>query len=168
MERFEDLLETYSPMIHHVMKTLRIYKNREEFLQIGRIALWEADQNFDQAKGKFSSYAYTCIRGRMLDALKKSARREQRYVYPKECFWEGTADEQGEKALELETLLAYARGLTDRETTWLLLTFYKGMTMAEIAAQQNVSLSAVKKWKKQAVGKIRKRLLPLRQVDPNN
>ena len=48
------------------------YKDKEEFIQIGLIALWEASRAFDPAKGQFMSYAFTTIKGRMLSHIQKT------------------------------------------------------------------------------------------------
>ncbi|MDP4171531.1 MAG: sigma factor, partial [Bacillota bacterium] len=63
MESFEELSEQYTPMIHKIMNTLHIFKNKEEFYQLGLIALWEANERFDPQKGSFTTFAYSYIKG---------------------------------------------------------------------------------------------------------
>ena len=155
MTSFNELVDQFTPMIHHVMKTLHIHKDQEEFVQIGKIALWQAQQKFDESKGQFSNYAYAYMKGEMRKAMTRMNQSEERHVYPSELFWEGKVDEQQERALELETLLSYTAGLNDKEKNWLVCTFYHHMTVREIAAQEHVSLSAVKKWRKQAIEKLK-------------
>ncbi|OCA88904.1 sigma-70 family RNA polymerase sigma factor [Pseudobacillus wudalianchiensis] len=154
MTCFDELVQQFTPMIHHVIKTLHIHKDQEEFVQIGKIALWQAQQRFDASKGQFSNFAYAYMKGEMRKAMTKVNQSEERHVYPSELFWEVKVDEQPERTLELETLLSYAAGLTAKEKNWLVCTFYHQMTVREIADQERVSLSAVKKWRKQAMDKL--------------
>ncbi|WP_338751783.1 sigma-70 family RNA polymerase sigma factor [Bacillus sp. FJAT-52991] len=155
MENFENVYHQFLPIIHHIMKSLHIYKDQDEFQQIGQVALWEAYEKYDQDKGAFSSIAYSYIKGRMMDALKKSKQREQRVVYTNQLFWEEKPDEQSDKPFELDILLTYAIHLTHREKVWLIRTFYQDMTITEIAQCENVSPSTVKKWRKQAMNKLK-------------
>lgn len=46
-------------MIYQIIRSLHIYKNEEEFYQIGLIGLWEAQQRFDEQKGRFFNFAYS-------------------------------------------------------------------------------------------------------------
>ncbi|MCJ8007411.1 sigma-70 family RNA polymerase sigma factor [Lederbergia wuyishanensis] len=157
MERecFYELVNMYERMIFHVMKSLGIYKNREEFYQTGLIALWDAKQRFHEERGKFSTFAYSYIKGRMQTEMTKMNRDEERVVYPDDAFWEMSVDENKVEALELEQLDAYCKGLTERQRGWVIATFYFGMSTQEIADKEGVSLSAVKKWRTGAIQNIR-------------
>ncbi|KAB7707413.1 sigma-70 family RNA polymerase sigma factor [Bacillus aerolatus] len=155
MASFDEMVADFTPMIHHVMKSLHIYKDEDEFFQVGQIALWEASQKFTENKGKFSNYAYTYMKGRMMNALKRANETKERNVYPDEPFWEAQAGGQSDTPFELDALLSYAGDLSAREKTWLVCTFYYCMTITDIAAQENVSPSAVKKWRKRAIEKLK-------------
>ncbi|MBS4204840.1 sigma-70 family RNA polymerase sigma factor [Lederbergia citrea] len=155
MESFEDLVEQYTPMIHHMIRSLHIYKNVEEFYQTGVIALWEAQGRYNPDKGKFSTLAYSYIKGRMMTELTRQKKVEENNVYPEETFWEATVDHGGEEPLQLSILLSYCANLTDKQKQWVVYTFYHDMTIQEIADAEKVSLTAVKKWRTGAMGKIR-------------
>ncbi|MBS4174237.1 sigma-70 family RNA polymerase sigma factor [Bacillus sp. FJAT-49736] len=159
MEDFQYVFKEFEAMIHHILHSLHIYKNYDEFFQIGLIALWEARRKFDPSKGAFSSYAYMTIKGRVLSEMKKSAIIDDRQLYPKEEFWDYQQEECAVEPLEIETLLAYCTGLTKNQIKWVVATFYLGMSVAEIATYEEVSESAVKKWKRGAMEKIRVRVL---------
>jgi DNA-directed RNA polymerase len=156
MESFEELAAKYESMIYHVIHSLNIYKNRDEFFQIGLIALWEAYKRFDPDKGNFGTYAYSFIKGRMMTELGKQSKDDERHVYPaEEVFWEMKAYENGQPPLQLPILLSYCHGLSPKQKLWVVYTFYYGMTVKEIAEAEKVSLSAVKKWKAGAMEKIK-------------
>lgn len=75
---FEVIHQQFEPMIYHAMKSLSIYKDKEDFYQIGCIGLWEAVLRFDKGKGAFKSYAYSYIIGHMKMALSKEKTEEER------------------------------------------------------------------------------------------
>ncbi|MBS8265726.1 RNA polymerase subunit sigma-24 [Mesobacillus boroniphilus] len=161
MESFEQLASQYEPMIHKIIRSLHIYKNKEDFLHVGFVSLWEATLSFDPAKGDFSNYAYSFIRGRILQEMERSNRHIERSVHPKEEFWETVVDQSPVAPLETEFLLSYCQGLTEKETKWVLYTCLEFLSVREIAQKENVSLSAVKQWRKGAKEKLQHDLLTI-------
>lgn len=155
MEGFEELVVQYKPMIYHMIHSLNIYKNEDEFFQIALIALWEAQARFDSEKGKFSTFAYSYMKGRMMTELTKQTKVEEGHSYPKDAFWETKVDETKQEPMQLATLLSYCSGLTKKQKKWVIYTFYFGLTVREIAEEEEVSPSAVKKWRAGALDKIR-------------
>ena len=39
---FEEVYKQYEPMIYAMLRKLNIFKDQDEYIQIGRIAIWEA------------------------------------------------------------------------------------------------------------------------------
>lgn len=155
MESFEELETQYRPMIHHLLRVLKIYKNQDEFRQVALIALWEARQGFDPEKGAFSSYAYSFMKGKMMTELHREVKREERCSSTEDVYLEAVPDERADQPLETATLMAYCKGMTDKQRQWVLLTFRDGLTVREIAEREGVSPSAVKKWKAGAIARIK-------------
>jgi RNA polymerase sigma factor (sigma-70 family) len=158
MESFERLLSQYEPMIYSIIKILHIYKNKEEFYQIGITALWEASLAYDVEKGGFTSFAYPYIKGRMLTELKKDKKQEDRFLMPQEEYWEAIEDSSISGPCELEMLLANCGGLTEKQKKWVLYTFSDDLSVREIADREQVSPSAVKQWRKGALAGVKKYL----------
>jgi RNA polymerase sigma factor (sigma-70 family) len=154
MEDFEMLAAQYQPMIRKIIRTLSIYKNEEDFLQIGLIALWEAHEKFNPEKGEFTNYAYTSIKGKFLTEMTRTNKEEEQQVYAKEEFWETIEDAGSEVPFEKKLILSYCGELTANQTKWVLYTVLDNMTVLEIAAREKVSLSAVKAWRKGAKEKL--------------
>ena len=152
MSDFDALAAQYSKMIHSIIHTLHIYKNQDEFYQIGLLALWDASKNFDDQKASFATYAYSYIKGRMLSFLRSEKKREDRNLYPSAEYWNGLEYETS--MMEKETLLSYFHHLTDKQEKWVLSYFYLGLSNKEIALRENVSLSTAKNWKKTAMEKV--------------
>lgn len=153
MDDFEQLAEQFNSMIFSIIHTLHIYKNKDEFYQIGLLALWDASKNFDEKKGaQFSTYAYHYIKGRIMTSLRKESKREERILYPSEEFWGLIEYEM--RVLEKENLLDYFYQLTQNQEKWVIAHFYNGLKDREIAERENVSISSVKQWRKLAMKKL--------------
>ncbi|MFO1444365.1 sigma-70 family RNA polymerase sigma factor [Bacillus sp. Bva_UNVM-123] len=155
MESFEQLVKQYENMIHKIMHTLHIYKNQEEFFQLGLIALWEANERFDPEKGIFSNFAYSYIKGRFMSEMTKNNKDKERIVYKTEEFWNVIEDPSIEQPFEVKFLLSYCEALTDKQTKWVLYTCIDDLSVAEIAGKEGVSISAVKAWRKGAKDKLK-------------
>jgi RNA polymerase sigma factor (sigma-70 family) len=154
LDSFEAIHQQYEKMIHSVIHSLHIYKNQSDFYQTGLIALWEAYENFQPDKGPFAPYAYSFIKGRMMTALTSEHRVEERNTYPKEEFWELIEEGNPSEMLPKEVVLSYCETLTKNERKWVLFTSLEMMTIREIAEKENVTASAVKKWRKGAKEKL--------------
>jgi DNA-directed RNA polymerase len=156
MEPFEQLASQYQPMIHKIIRSLHIYKNIDEFYQIGLIALWEAQKKFHAEKGSFPPFAYSLIRGKILHQLIKDRKQEEKIMLPEETYWEVVAAQPRELISEQEFLQTYGKNLTKIETKWLIDACFSGYSLQEIAASEHISVSAVKQWAVSARKKLRK------------
>lgn len=149
---FEQLAAQYSNMIHSIIHSLHIYKDHDEFYQIGLIALWNAQENFDVTKGQFSTYAYSFIKGRMLNHLKKETKQENHCSAISEEDWVEIGYE--DRFLEKEMLLSYFYHLTDKEKQWVLLRFYEGISNREIAERLELKVTSVRACERRAMKKV--------------
>ncbi|PLT35809.1 sigma-70 family RNA polymerase sigma factor [Bacillus sp. V5-8f] len=157
MDEFSKLAEQYTPMIHSIIRTLGIYKNKEEFFQIGLIGLWEAEAKFNPEMGKFFTYAYSTVKGKILNELRKEHGFETRHT-PLDLETGDVINRMItlDEPLQLENLQTYCDGLTKHQADWLLLTFQEGKSLPEIASKLGVSVAAVKSWRQSALKKLRK------------
>lgn len=157
MESFEQVKKQYTPMIYKIISTLKIYQNKDEFFQIGLIALWEAYERFDAEKGEFKNYAYSYIKGRMMTEMTRSNKRIDRET-PVQADWDFLVTHYDPVFMEEDILLSYCQAaeLTENQRKWVLYTFLKQLTVAEIAYIEGVSESAVKKWRTGARQKLKK------------
>lgn len=161
MESFEQLSKQYEPMIHKIIRSLHIYKNKENYFHIGLIGLWEAKEAFNPEKGEFTNYAYTFIKGQILNEMNRNNRSEERSVYPKEEYWETVEETNAVQPLEIEFLLSYCQVLTEKETKWVIYTCVDFLSVREIAEKENVSVSAVKQWRNGAKKKLKEQLIEI-------
>lgn len=156
-QSFLDVLHNYEKMIKNQIKTLNIYKNYDDYYQIGLIALWEAFEKYDERRGKFSAYAYVTVRGRMLEYLKKESAFEERH----NCsFDEKIAANDyvySEAFLEMDLFKSYLTPLTERQRRWVIEAIGNDKTIKEIAKKYAVTEEAVKSWRKAALKKLKQR-----------
>lgn len=143
-------------MIHQIIRRLSIYKNKDDFFQIGLIALWEAYEKFDSKQGEFLNYAYMTVKGRMINEIKRQQKRELSAISLE--HFDGIEDGILDcyESLQRENMAVYTEHLTENQKRWLVLTFIEQKTLAEIASTYDVSVAAVKSWRKSALQKLRK------------
>ncbi len=156
MDDFSIVAMQYEPMIHQIMYRLSIYKNKDDFFQLGLIALWEAYEKFDPEQGEFLNYAYTIVRGRMINELKRQETRELASIPFDDFDYLDCGLLDCYERLQQESMAAYTKNLTENQKRWLVLTFIEEKTLAEIASTYHVSVAAVKSWRKSALQKLRR------------
>ncbi|MCQ6278507.1 sigma-70 family RNA polymerase sigma factor [Bacillus sp. EB600] len=132
MESFEQLAHQYQPMIHKIIRSLNIYKNVDEFYQIGFITLWDTQKCFNEEKSSFTSLAYTSIKGRILNEMAKDKTNAARMIYPEEEDWEMTADTHDDQSFEEEFLRTHGQSLTEKETKWLIKACFTRLSVKKL------------------------------------
>ena len=149
----EEVLQQYSPMISALIRKLNIYRDFESFRQIGEVALWQAWLRFDETKGDFTPFAYRSIQGAMLDELNRENRFSIRFAVMENPGMEEPASLPDENKLPewLDSI-----SLSAKEKSLLEDLFVNGMSIAELAAHQGLSVSGLKKRKGRALEKIRR------------
>ncbi|OFS62724.1 sigma-70 family RNA polymerase sigma factor [Nosocomiicoccus sp. HMSC09A07] len=137
---------SYEPMIASIINRLNILYDRDEYMQIGRLAVYEALNKHDESKCKESQFVYTMIYQRLIDEIRKNARRLERYQVTED----GVLDTIPIDSIDANLyLIGVKEKLTEREYAWLLMTI-DGYALVEIAKHLGVSLSTAKNIRKQA------------------
>jgi DNA-directed RNA polymerase len=156
VESFEQVAAQYDPLIHRIMNDLSIYKNRDEFYQLGLISLWHVWENYNSEKGNFIAYAFSYMKGKLKNELTKQTKHIERFIYPEEEFWEVIEDHlHDSQPTFLHDLLSICGTLTVNQKKWLIYTLENQLTVQEIAVKEQVSLSAVKAWRQGARDKLK-------------
>ena len=91
-------------------------------------------------KKKKVTFAYACIKGRILNEMTKDKTYAARTVCPEEEYWEMAADPYSDLSFEAEFLRTYGQSLTEKETKWLIKSCFTGLSVTEIAESENVSV----------------------------
>ncbi len=158
MENFNEMVKQYSPMVYKIIHSLRIYKNQEDYYQIGLIALWEAYEKFEISKASFVTFSYNMIRGRILNALQKEKRIDDKLVlYEPTSYVLIEGSPMCDHYFPYEILKSYGEDLTDRQLCWILHHFIEDLSIEQIAKKYNVSNETVKSWRKGALKKLKRK-----------
>lgn len=154
---FEFLLQRFEPLIKKLLLHLNIYKNHDEFYQIGRIALWEAMKRFDETKGHFPAFAAVTIKGKMLEHLRKENRYEEHNMLTQKSTDHDNTNNITEAPLDRELFECYLAPLSEKQKTWAIESIVHQKTPSEIAKEYGTTSEAVKSWRKEALKILRNR-----------
>ena len=161
MDSFEKLVQQYTPMMYKIMHSLKIYKNLEHFHSIALQALWEACMKYDNCSSSFSTFAYTIIRGRLLNELQIEGRYDKHNVPSVMDLLEFNLDHSYTHNYlieEADAISQYCEGLTEYQKRWVIHTFLYDHSLDDIAAIYQVAKPVVKSWRRSALDKLRKQL----------
>lgn len=158
MTNFEDILQQYEPMISASIRKLNIYRDHDSFIQAGRIALWQAWNRFDAAKGNFTAFAYRSIRGAMLDEMKKENKFEE-HVMRMEDKSLGNLIESKSNDRTLNGLAEVMETLSSAEQELVQWLFIDGFTLSECAERVGITVAGIKKRRQRILEKLRSNVL---------
>lgn len=156
-KEFEELCEQFMPMVYGLISKWRLAGDREEFIQIGRIAFYEAWCAYDSSQGAFPAFAKSYVYGRFKQSLERKNRWTSRHIPVEpsvlsEADWIRTVED--DSTLLLDDWLA-STSLSPREQLWVREGLFEGYKPNEIAGRWRVSRSTVKTWRKNALKKLR-------------
>lgn len=166
---FEEIVAQNRNRIHYHIHRLNIYDPHQEFYQEGLFAMWKAYQKYEPDRGPLATYFNYTIRHRLIDLLRQKNREkhkdallfgsslEKMSLTCSHSKIESVLIESFESKLDIMKLDPYLRILlTDKQWTWLKYYIFENMPIREIAAQEGVTVEAVKSWGKEAKKKLRK------------
>lgn len=154
---FESCCEQFMPMVYSLIKKWHLGREREEFEQIGRIAIYEAWINYDASVGEFSSYVAGYVRGRMKDVIKRQDRWGTRHVFTEPVKLAEHPDLTAEDRFLMEDWLEHSK-LTSQEKMWVMEGLIDGYKLQEIAVRYGRSVTTIKTWRQSALQKLRTKL----------
>lgn len=155
METYEDVLNQFEPMIHACIRKLRIYKNHDSFIQVGRVGLWKAWQRYDSSKGDFVPFAYRSIYGSLLDELKKAA-NEENFLPAEDQLLEILLNKPAESSVDLEELINALSQLNQAEQQLIQLLFIDRSSLDEVALHFGITKAGVKKKRQRTLQKLKR------------
>jgi RNA polymerase sigma factor (sigma-70 family) len=146
-QSFEEILECVQPMITVILKQLHIYKEFDYYRHIASIAVWRAWLKADPAKGQFSAYIYSSIKGEILNELSKEKSYKERITVVDDetldyVHSEFEGGENQKNSIDLESILTQLKQI---ERKILLLYYVEGYNDQEIAKVLGLSVAASKK-----------------------
>ncbi|AWE07093.1 hypothetical protein DCE79_06590 [Lysinibacillus sp. 2017] len=158
MQSIEQIVEQHEILVKRVVYKLNLYQNVEDYLQIGRIALWECVGDYDESLGEFEMFAYMRIKYAIIHALKQAKKYEQFEVVMEQDKIQFQLDQQEESGKE-ERYPDWFALLNDEERIYLKMIYYEGKTTEEVANLFGYSYEAMKKRRQRLMKKL-KQLVP--------
>ena len=159
-QSFEEILEAVQPMITAIFTQLHIYKDFDYYRHIASIAVWRAWLKADPAKGQFSAYLYSSIKGEILNELSKEKNNSERItVVDGETLnfilsdMEGWDNQKNPSLLEIKL-----SQLKQIEREILLLYYVEGYSDQEIANALGLSAVAIKKRRGRIIQRLKHQL----------
>lgn len=158
---FEDIYQQNERRIHYQIHKLNLHDPHQEYFQEGLCAMWNAYETYNPDKGPLATYLNYTIRNRLIDLLRQQNRyTEKVQTYIQKNTTEITAPQSSD--LDNHTFLdnpsfwkQVQSQLTINQWKWLYYAVIEGMSLKDLAAQENTSVDAVKGWTKQARKKLR-------------
>lgn len=146
-----DKITSYEPMIHSIIQQLNISFDKDEYMQIGRIAVFEALKKFDTSKTACSEsqFVYTIIRQRLIDEIRKVSRYQERNTITEDGGLEAAG---ANDRYHLENTAE--KVLNVREYQWFLHAS-SGYSLQETAEVLGISVSTAKNIRRSARVKLR-------------
>ncbi|MDE6550370.1 MAG: sigma-70 family RNA polymerase sigma factor [Clostridia bacterium] len=144
----ETLINNYKGMVASVARRYYIVgATQEDALQEGMIGLFNAVMTYNERGGKFSTYAYTCIRSRILDAVKSASRDKNRplndYVPIDTLIGVSDMEEEIFGNIEGQELQARIKDALNDKEYKVLRMYLDGKSYAEIASESDMQIKGV-------------------------
>ncbi|WP_102026506.1 sigma-70 family RNA polymerase sigma factor [Salirhabdus sp. Marseille-P4669] len=155
---FNHVLKEHERLIYHLIHRLGIRDSEGEFYQEGVIALWEAIQTYDEARGKFSSYAYLMVKKALIEVIRKQNRQSKIEEAYKHAVTSSPANFTTSIDISVDPILLnqIKEVLSENQWKWFSMFVLQDRTVKEIASKEMVTENAVKNWGKLAKKKIQK------------
>lgn len=149
-------------MISSILRKTNVYKNHEQFRQSARIALWEAWQKYDSARGHFAPYAYRTIQTTIFTELRRNTRYTERQIpYEKDKLltvaqYAEQSEAMDEQILQLVDLLR--EKMTLAEFHFLEDLYVHGFKYEELTEKYGATVAALKQRRQRLIKRLREEL----------
>ena len=127
----------------------------EDLAQDTLLTVWRKAELFDPAKAGASTWIYTIARNLRIDAARKATRVRP---LPEDLWQDGPAKPADEQVIEHQVQVSVSRAfdtLSEEQQTILRLSYYEGLSQAEIARAQSIPLGTVKSRMRLAIARLR-------------
>ena len=156
MKTFDEWVKELTPMIYSIIHKLNIYRDHEDYFQIGLHGLYKAYKLYKPGKTTFPTFAYKYIQGHILNQLKKKIYHDEREVHVEDDVLAYLHSTGELNPVEKEILLKQSIEQLDPSLKRVIhLHYFDGFTLKEIAEQLNVSYPTIKRRHKVALQKLR-------------
>lgn len=153
VQEIEQIILDHEELIKKAIFKLKIYRDFDEYMQVGRIALWKAVKNFDKTKGDFAMFAYMTVKFAIARELSKSNDVSQNEIAVEDEVF-SNIEEQSivQPCLEWPE---WFNNLKEEEQFLLKALFLENLNLKEIAEKYDLPYEALKKRRQRLFTKIR-------------
>ncbi len=143
-------------MVYSLIKKWNLRIDRDEFEQIGRIAIYEAWLRYDSCIGDFAPFAYSYVSGRIKEALRENDLFGRHHVVYDPVILTGLSPlaRNEEQRIILRLWIGQSR-LTDEEKEYVIGEFIHGYSVKDYAERHGYHLNQVKHLRESAIKKLR-------------
>ena len=157
-EALERLYRVTAPQLFAV--ALRILRRRdlaEEVLQDSFVAVWRHATSFDERRGTALAWMASIVRNQAIDLLRRRGREAP--LDPESMnAWEDPSAGPLDLAAVSESARALRACLDELEESprrSLVLAYYEGLTLEEVAARMRAPIGTVKSWVRRSLMRLR-------------
>jgi RNA polymerase sigma-70 factor (ECF subfamily) len=159
-EIMAELFDAYSSVAYGLaVRTLGDQGEAEDAVQESFLALWRQAERLDPARG-VRSYLLTIVHNKTIDRLRRKGRRPEAALEFAEAVPDDSEDlaESVARQSEGETVRAALVTLPDEQRRTVEMTYFGGLTIAEVAGRMSVPVGTVKSRLRLALQHLRRRL----------
>jgi len=134
----------------------------EDVVQESFLTLWRVSEQLDARRGSVRSFLLTIVHRRAIDALRRKSGRPEHALDAAQPLAAATHDpvEFASQSEERELVQRALLGLPADQRQAIELTYFRGLTVAEMAQDQGIPLGTAKSRLRLALDRMRKTLLP--------
>lgn len=139
----------------YIRSKIRNAQDAEDLAADVFVKVYEKLDTFDETRASLSTWIYTVTRNTLTDHF----RTRRTFEEIPETLADGSSVEESVCSAErLDALAKALETLDERERDIIILRFYKGMTLTEIAGQMGISYAYIKVLQSKAFGVLKKYL----------
>lgn len=144
--------EYHSKVYGYLLSKMNHAQNAEDLTSDVFIKVYEKLDSFDETKASLSTWIYTIARNTLTDYYRTRKVHEE---IPETLPGPSSVEEEVCTEAMLETLAKALEALDERERDIVILRFYSGKTLKEIADRMDISYAYVKVLQNKALAKLK-------------
>lgn len=154
MQSIDCFVEQQQSLIVRVLNDLKIYKNRDDYMQVARISVWQSIPDFDESRGELDMFIYSRVKYALIRAMTKANKIEQFEFATDDKELYVIADHQIDFEGD-ERIPEWFELLTEEDRRLLRMIYFEEKTTMEVAVYFGISYEALKKRRQRLLKKLK-------------
>ena len=155
VQEIDEQIAAFEYLILRVITKYRLYQDRDYYLQIGRMAIWQALKDFDDTRGNSEMYVYMRIKFMIVQEFNRQLKVNQYELVTEDEQLHYLGDKLTKPIQQDSERPSWYANLLENEKRLIELLYYQGYSMKDAALVEGVSYEAMKKRRKKLLTKIR-------------